>query len=230
MLGWQTILKKAPPPEARGTWNRCFLTSKQDESQLPKLDLKQTYFLKETTMTYTIETTNGMAEQLEFSEADMESLEYGSAEAGIESQLEENLESVSFESVAEDVEAYMEGDLERRPPSSLVIKRLTKIFTALVKDTVKKITSNPRTRAKLQAACRKGPDAVTQLLAPIITKTLPTYFRWMSAIFVPPVVARLFPAISKDAGLKSGEIPVEAEWLGAAIGIGSILLPFLNRG
>jgi hypothetical protein len=162
-------------------------------------------------MTYT--TTNGMAEQLEFSEADMETLEYGSAEAGIESQLQENLESVSFESVAEDVEAYMEGDFERRPPSSLVIKRLTKIFTALVKNTVKKITSNPRTRVKLQAACRKGPDAVAQLLAPIITKTLPTYFRWMSAIFVPPIVVRLFPAISKDAGLKSDEISVGTEGL-----------------
>jgi hypothetical protein len=175
--------------------------------RLPNTKFKKGKFM----MTYT--TTNGMAEQLEFSEADMETLEYGSAEAGIESQLQENLESVSFESVAEDVEAYMEGDLERRPPSSLVIKRLTKIFTALVKNTVKKITSNPRTRAKLQAACRKGPDAVAQLLAPIITKTLPTYFTWMSAIFVPPIVVRLFPAISKDAGLKSDEVSVGTEGL-----------------
>ncbi|BAY95688.1 MULTISPECIES: hypothetical protein [unclassified Tolypothrix] len=161
--------------------------------------------------TYTAK-TNGAAETLEsFSEADIETLEYESAEAGIESQLEENLESVSFESVAEDVEAYMEGDLERRPPSRSVIKRLTKIFTALVKNTVKKITSNPKTRAKLQAACRKGPDAVTTLLTPIITKTLPTYFRWMSAIFVPPIVARLFPAICKDAGLKSDEVSAATE-------------------
>ncbi|MBD2526669.1 hypothetical protein [Nostoc sp. FACHB-133] len=161
--------------------------------------------------TYTA-TTNGATETFEsFSEADIESLEYESAEAGIESQLEENLESVSFESVAEDVEAYMEGDLERRPPSSLVIKRLTKIFTALVKNTVKKITSNPRTRAKLLTACRKGPDAVTTLLTPVITKTLPTYFRWMSAIFVSPIVARLFPAICKDAGLKSDEVSAATE-------------------
>jgi hypothetical protein len=92
-----------------------------------------------------------------------------------------------------------------------VIKRLTKIFTVLVKNTVKKITSNPRTRVKLQAACRKGPNAVTQLLIPIITKTLPTYFRWMSAIFVPPIVARLFSAISKEAGLKSEEVSAATE-------------------
>ncbi|QFS52753.1 hypothetical protein [Nostoc sphaeroides] len=172
-------------------------------------------------MTNYTATTNGATEQLElFSEADIESLEYGSAEAGIESQLEENLESVSFESVAEDVEAYMEGDLERRPPSSLVIKRLTKIFTALVKNTVKKITSNPRTRTKLQTACRKSPDAVIQLLTPIITKTLPTYFRWMSAIFVPPIVARLFPAICKDAGLKSDEVAAEG-WTFVATAAGA---------
>ena len=156
--------------------------------------------------------TNGAVEEIEsFSEADIESLEYESAEAGIESQLEGNLESVSFESVAEDVEAYMEGNLERATPKSTVIKRLTKIFTVLVKNTVKKITSNPRTRVKLQAACRKGPNAVTQLLTPIISKTLPTYFRWMSAIFIPPIVARLFSAISKEAGLKPEEVSAATE-------------------
>ena len=153
-----------------------------------------------------VETTNSAIEQLEFSEADLESMETESLEADIESQLEENLESVSFESVAEDVEALMEGNLERRTPSSQVNRQLTKLFTALIKNAVKKITSNPRTRAKLQAAISKGPDAVTQLLTPIITKTLPTYFRWMSAIFVPAIVARLFPAISKQAGLKSGRV------------------------
>ncbi|WP_155960676.1 hypothetical protein [Fischerella sp. PCC 9605] len=37
-------------------------------------------------------------------------------------------------------------------------------------------------------------DAVTQLLTPIIAKILPTYFRWMSAIFIPPLmVAKLQP-------------------------------------
>ncbi|GAA6617957.1 hypothetical protein [Scytonema sp. NUACC26] len=160
-------------------------------------------------------------EQLEmFSEADIESIETESLEAEIESQLEENLESVSFESVAEDVEAEMEGDLERRTPSSYVNRQLTKVFAVLIKKAVKKITSNPRTRAKLQAACRKGPNAVTQLLTPIITKTLPTHFRWMSAIFVPPIVARLFSAICKQAGLKPEEIPAGAEfwWLVPFIG------------
>ncbi len=158
-------------------------------------------------------TSANSVEQLElFSEADIESIETESLEASIESQLEETLESLSTESVAEDVEAYMEGNLERLTPSSYVNRRLTKIFTVLVKNTVKKITSNPKTRAKLQAACRKGADAVTQLLIPIITKTLPTYFRWMPAIFIPPIVARLFSAICKQAGLKPEEIPAEAEF------------------
>jgi energy-converting hydrogenase Eha subunit A len=171
-------------------------------------------------------TSANSLEQLElFSEADMESIEAESLEAGIESQLEETLESVSNESVAEDVEAYMEGDLERRTPSSYVIQQLVKVFTALIKNAVKKITSNPRTRAKLQAACRKSPDAVTQLLTPIITKTLPTYFKWMSAIFVPPIVARLFPAICKQAGLKPEEIPVVAEFWGALFSLATTVLP-----
>ncbi|MBD2452091.1 hypothetical protein H6G76_34270 [Nostoc sp. FACHB-152] len=165
-------------------------------------------------------------EQLElFSEADIESIEVESLEAGIESQLEETLESVSTESVAEDIEAYLGGDIERRNPNSYVIQQLAKVFTALIKNAVKKITSNPRTRAKLQAACRKSPDAVTQLLTPIITKILPTHFKWMPAIFIPAIVARLFPSICKQAGLKPEEIPVVAEFWGALFRIGAKLLP-----
>ncbi|WP_407890114.1 hypothetical protein [Scytonema sp. NUACC26] len=161
-------------------------------------------------------TTNGVNEQMEllseadvelFSEADVESIETESLEAEIESQLEETLESVSFETVAEDVEAYMEGDLERFTPSRYANRQQTKVFAALIKNAVKKIASNPRTRAKLQAACRKGPNAVTQLLTPIVTKRLPTYFRWMPTTYVRPIVTRLFPAICKQAGLKSGEMP-----------------------
>ncbi|BAY95687.1 MULTISPECIES: hypothetical protein [unclassified Tolypothrix] len=180
-------------------------------------------------------TSANSLEQLElFSEADIERIEVESLEAGIESQLEETLESVSTESVAEDVEAYMEGDIERRNPNSYVIRQLTKVFTALIKNAVKNITSNPKTRAKLQAACLKSPDAVTQLLAPIIAKTLPTYFRWMSTIFVPPIVARLFPAICKQAGLKPEEIPATAEFWNFLIPVVTTVLPsgfdfFRNR-
>ena len=180
-------------------------------------------------------TSPNLLEQLElFSEADIESIGTESLEAGIESQLEETLESVSTESVAEDVEAYMEGNIERRDPNSYVILQLVKVFTALIKNTVKKISSNPKIRVKLQVACRKSPDAVTQLLTPIITKTLPTDFKWMSAIFIPPIVARLFPAICKEAGLKPEEIPVLAEFWGALFSLGAAVLPsvfdfFRNR-
>jgi hypothetical protein len=183
-------------------------------------------------MTYTIEAANGVAEQLEFNEADMESVGLEAADfEGLESL--ESLESISVETVAEDLEGYMEGVEATATPSSYVNKRLLQIFTALVKTSIKKITSNPKTRAKLQAACRKSPDAVIQLLTPIIAKALPTYFKWMPAIFVPPIVARLFPAICKQAGLKPEEIPVVAEFLGALF-MGATLLPsvfdfFRNR-
>lgn len=167
-------------------------------------------------MTYTTEAYYGAAEQLElFSEADMETVQFEAAEfsEGIESL--ESLESVTFESVAEDLEGYMEGYTESRPPSSYVNKKLLQIFTALIKNLVKKITNNPKTRAKLQAACRKSPDAVAQLLIPILVKTMPAYFNWMPAIFAPPIVSRLYPAICKSAGLKAEEVPAGAEfwWL-----------------
>ena len=168
----------------------------------------------------TIVETNG-TEQVEWTEADFESLETESLTEGLESELGENLESVSTESVAEDVEALMEGNFESRTPSNQVNQQLTKVFTVLIKNAVKKIASNSKTRAKLQAACRKGPDAVSQLLTPIITKTLPTYFGWMPAIFVPAIVARLFPAICKQAGLKSEEVAAVAE-AGANLWFGGI--------
>ena len=170
-------------------------------------------------MATSIETTisSTSEQQLELlSPEDIENMETESITEGVDEQLGENIESVSVESVAEDVEAYMEGNLESRTPSNQVNRQLTKVFTVLIKNAVKQIASNTRTRTKLQAACRKGPDAVSQLLTPIITKTLPTYFRWLSAIFVPPIVARLFPAICKQVGLKPEEVAAAegfARWI-----------------
>lgn len=160
-------------------------------------------------------TPNGGAEMAEYSEsfteADLESVLFEGAElAGAESL--ESLETVTFESVAEDLEGYMEGYTESRTPSSRVNKRLLQIFTTLVKNLVKKITNNPKTRVKLQAACRKGPKAVAGLLIPILVKTMPSYLNWMPAFFVPPIAARLHPAICQSAGLKAQEAEAAAEW------------------
>jgi hypothetical protein len=87
-----------------------------------------------------------------------------------------------------------------------VNKRLLQVFTALVKTSIKKITTNPKTRVKLQVACRKGSDAVTQLLLPMLIKAMPSYFNWMPAVLVPPIVTQLLPAICKQAGLKTEEV------------------------
>ena len=172
--------------------------------------------------------TNG-AEQVVLSEADLDSLGTESLEAEIESLLGENLDSVSVESVAEDVKALMEGNLESRTPSSQGNRQLIKVFTALIKNAVKKIANNPKTRAKLQTACRKGPDAVTQLLTPIITKTLPTYLKSQTAIFVPPIVARLFSAICKQVGLKSEEIPGGAEFWWLILPVIKVVNKLINK-
>jgi energy-converting hydrogenase Eha subunit A len=178
-------------------------------------------------MNYTTERINGGVEQFEsFTEADQESIVIEAADLE-ELESLESLESLSIETVAEDLEGYMEGVEERATPGSYVNKRLLKVFTALVRASIKKIMNNPKTRAKLQAAARKGPDAVTQLLLPTITKAMPVHFNWMPAVFVPPIVARLLPAIGKQAGLKPEEM-AGAEWWGIAIGALS-LIPSLFR-
>lgn len=146
------------------------------------------------------------AEQLElFTEADMESVQIESMDLeGLESLLEENLESVSVEDVAEDVEEYMEYMEEESVgygATSSVTRRLSKIFTSLIKKAVKKITMNPVTRGKLHAACRKGPNGVTKLITPIVAKPLPSYLRFLAPIYCRPIVRRLFPSICKEAGL-----------------------------
>jgi len=164
---------------------------------------------------------NGGVESLEFTEADMETIEFLAEDLeGLESEME-SLESISYEDISEDLEAYFEGDaeeegLERRPrrrrPSSLVTKRLLKIFVALVKKAVKSIMGNGKMRLTLEKACRKGPDAVAKLLCPILSKTLPIFLRWMAPAFCRPVVRVLFRFICRQVGLKTEEIESVSEF------------------
>ncbi|NMG08381.1 hypothetical protein [Brasilonema sp. UFV-L1] len=168
--------------------------------------------------TYTIE-----ANLEQFTEADGESLEFSTEDLeGLEAESMEStsLEDVKPESVAESLEGLMEGAEgaeaygSRRSPSSSVNKQLLKTFTTIVKTLVKKIMSNPRTRTKLQAAIRKGPTAVAQLITPSVAKVLPSYFRWMAPIYVPPVTRVLFSPIRKQAGVKAEQVEAAPEWNG----------------
>ena len=167
-------------------------------------------------MTYTI---NHSLEQLElFSETDMESVQIESSELeGIESVLEENLESISVERVADDVEEYMEGVIKSRGSSHSVGRRCAKITAYLGTKAVKRTMSNPRTRKKLEVACRKGPKSVTQLLTPLMLQPLPEFCKPLISPYCFPTVTRLYKSISRQAGLKPEEIEAAPEnW--AAIG------------
>jgi hypothetical protein len=168
---------------------------------------------------YTIE-----ADLEQFTEADTESLEFATEDLeGLEAESMESisLEDVNPESVAESLESLMEGveangygygnGYTRPSPSSYVNKRLLKTFTIIVKKLVKKIMSNPKTRAKLQAAARKGPTAVARLLTPSVAKVLPIYFRWMAPIYVPSVTRVLFAPLAKQAGVKAEEVEASPE-------------------
>ncbi|KAB8315756.1 hypothetical protein SD81_030885 [Tolypothrix campylonemoides VB511288] len=171
--------------------------------------------------TYTIE-----ADLEQFTEADGESLEFAMEDLEdieTESMESTNLEDVNPESVAESLESLMEGVETRysngytRPsPSSSVNKQLVKTFTIIIKKLVKKIMRNPRTRAKLQAAIRKGPTAVARLLTPTVAKALPSYFRWMAPIYVPSVTRVLFSPLRKQAGVKAEEVEAAFEWDGVS--------------
>lgn len=164
---------------------------------------------------------NGGVESLEFTETDMGAIELIAEDLeGLESEME-SLESISYEDVSEDLEAYFEGDAEeeglerrqrRRRPSSTVTKRLLKTFVALVKKVVKNITDNGKVRPILQKACRKGPDAVAKLLCPILSKALPIYLRWMAPVFCRPVVRVLFRLICRQAGLTAKEMESVSEF------------------
>ena len=174
---------------------------------------------------YTVE-----ADIEQFTEADIESLEFATEDLegiGTESMesMESNLEDVKPEAVAESLESLMEGveangyrngyssnSQTRRSPSSSTNKQLLKTFTVIVKTLIKKITSNPKTRTKLQAAIRKGPQAVARLITPSVTKMLPTYFRWMAPIYVPPVTRVLFNPVRKQAGVKAEEVEASPEF------------------
>ncbi len=170
--------------------------------------------------TFTVESnleafTEADAESLEFAPEDLEGLETESLESA-------SLEDVNPESVAESLEGLMEGmegmeangnGFARRSPSSSVNKQLLKTFTVIVKKLVKKIMSNPRTRGKLQAATRKGPSAVAQLITPSVAKVLPSYFRWMAPIYVPPVTLALFNPICQQVGVKAEEVEEAPEFL-----------------
>ena len=168
-----------------------------------------------------------------FTEADIESLEFTTEDAeglGVEAEESISLEDVNPESVVESLEGLMEGEegleangyARRRSPSSSVNRQLLKTFTSIVKASVKKIMSNPRTRAKLQAAVRKGPTAVIKLITPSVTKTLPSYFRWMASIYIPPVTLVLFGSICKQVGVKAEEVEEAPEFFPIFAAIGAL--------
>ena len=172
----------------------------------------------------------------QFTEADTESLEFATEDLeGLEAETTQSvsLEDVNPERVAESLESLMEGveangygnGSTRPSPSSSVNKQLLKTFTIIVKKLVKKIMSNPRTRAKLQAAIRQGPTAVARLLTPCVAKMLPSYFRWMAPIYVPSVTRVLFPPICKQAGVKAEEVEASPEIFAALILTGISLAP-----
>ncbi|MEH2258252.1 hypothetical protein [Nostoc sp.] len=169
-----------------------------------------------------------------FSESDLKTLELETEDAEvIEIELTGGntpLEDVEFESFAEDMEIELEGleGLEAfeanqsnglrflpgkpRNPSTSVNKRLLKTFTCIIKRVVKKITTNPKTLSKFQAAIRQGPAAVTRILTQAVSKSLPPYFRWMAPIYVPVVASILFHPIRTQAGVKREEVEAEPEF------------------
>jgi hypothetical protein len=183
------------------------------------------------TRRYATETVEAdLEESTEFTEADLESLEFAPEdleELEFESTESLSLEDVDPESVAESLESFMEGEesngygstpygsgsgRNRRSPGRSVSRQLVKSFTIIIQRLVKKIMSNPKTRAKLQAAIRKGPTAVTRVLMPSVNKLLPSYFRWMAPIYVPRVARTLFDPMRNQAGVKVEELEEALEW------------------
>jgi hypothetical protein len=191
--------------------------------------------------TYTIE-----ADLEQFTEADTESLEFATEDLeDIETESMEsiNLEDVNPESVAESMESleslmegteatgYGNGYGSYTSPSlnRYVNRQLLKTFTVIVKKLVKKIMSNPRTRNKLQAATRKGPTAVAQLLTPSVAKVLPSYFRWMAPVYVPSVTLALFNPICKQVGVKAEDVEAQPEFLPFLLGLLSTIPSLIPR-
>ncbi len=160
------------------------------------------------------------AELEQFTEADTESLEFATEDLeGLEAESTESisLEDVNPESVAESLESLME-EAESNGNTSLnqskiANKQLLKTFTIIVKKLVKKSMGNAKTRAKLQAATRKGPTAIARLLTPSVAKVLPSYFRWMAPIYVPSVTIALFAPLCREVGVKAEEVEEAPEFL-----------------
>lgn len=160
------------------------------------------------------------AELEQFTEADTESLEFATEDLeGLEAESTESisLEDVNPESVAESLESLME-EAESNGNTSLnqskiANKQLLKTFTIIVKKLVKKSMGNAKTRAKLQAATRKGPTAIARLLTPSVAKVLPPYFRWMAPIYVPSVTIALFAPLCREVGVKAEEVEEAPEFL-----------------
>lgn len=126
----------------------------------------------------------------------------------------------TLEADAESLERLMEGEKATSSlhantppsPSSVANTVLLKTFTNIIKKLVQKIMSNPKTRAKLQAAVRKGPTAVTQLLTPSVAQVLPSYLRPLAPIYVPAVTSVLFDPIRKHVGVKPEEVEQAPEF------------------
>jgi len=152
-----------------------------------------------------------------FSEADLETLEFQREDLeGIESELEQNLDNISFEDVADELaEAFEGGELgefaerlsERRRSrrTAMVQRRLLRLFVILHKRAIRRVLSNPRTRAKLIAAYRRNPEAVARLILPVVSKVLPIYLRWMAPLYGRPVVYVLYRAIGNQLGIRAEE-------------------------
>lgn len=115
---------------------------------------------------------------------------------------EENLEDIEYEAVAEDMEAYFyEAEAETYTPD--VNQRMLRVMTVITKHVVNKINYNPRARAKLQAACRQGHQAIAQLLLPSIKRRFPNFLQWLPAIYLPAVVRVLYNPICKKCGVQN---------------------------
>ncbi|NJM22806.1 MAG: hypothetical protein HC836_10880 [Richelia sp. RM2_1_2] len=150
----------------------------------------------------TIQIIEQVVESLEgFSEAEEESLFMAEElEYLPEFEQEENLESIQFETVAEDMEAYF---YEAESSTQDVNQRMLKVMTAVVKHMVTKISYNPKARIKLQAACERGSNAVAQLLLPSMKKQFPTFLQWLPAIYLPAVTRTLYNPICKKCGTQN---------------------------
>ncbi len=181
------------------------------------------------TKRYAIETIEAEQEQLtEFTEADIESLEFAPEE--LEALEAESTESISLEnvdpkSIAESLETWIEGEeaygyeaIANTPfrqsmtgniSSSLsktANRQLLETFIIIVKHLVAKSVINPKTRGKLQVAVRTGTIAVAQLLTPSVANELTQPFYWMIPLYLPSVLIVLANPIRQQVGVEANEV------------------------